>query len=347
MARADAADRKRQEKRAKEAHVFAMEAEVERLNAEADSVGEELESILAATLDVDDYVDLESLRIPQNPPPYPSPELAPFDPGPPIPAPPAPPQLSLPPAPTGLGGLLGRGKYKRACELAKSEHEERMRLWERHCQDLDAQLTQRTQLVQAAYVAQATENNRQLDTLINNLAYGVPEAVDEYVSIVLANSVYPDCLDVGHEFSFDPVTAELKLAVMISPPDTVPNRAAYKYTKSKDEITSKELTVKVKKERYASIVHQVALRSLHEVFEADRRGLIKSISLEVVTETIDPATGNDVRIPFVAVATARDPFEDLNLARVTPDASLSHLGASISKNPHDLVPADTSGIRRA
>jgi len=38
-------------------------------------------------------------------------------------------------------------------------------------------------------------------------------------------------------------------------------------------------------------VHQVALRSFHEVFEADRRGLIRSISLEVGTETIDPATG--------------------------------------------------------
>ena len=43
-----------------------------------------------------------------------------------------------------------------------------------------------------------------------------------------------------------------------------------------------------------------------EVFEADRRGLIKTISLEVGTNSIDPATGRPTYIPFVITAAERE-----------------------------------------
>ncbi|MDQ0850645.1 hypothetical protein QFZ65_002583 [Arthrobacter sp. B3I9] len=71
--------------------------------------------------------------------------------------------------------------------------------------------------------------------------------------------------------------------------------------KASDEITSVALSQKESKDRYAGIVHQVVLRTLHEVFEADRRALIQSIALEVGTQTINPATGNETYIPFAAV----------------------------------------------
>ena len=101
------------------------------------------------------------------------------------------------------------------------------------------------------------------------------------------------------------------------------------------------------KDRYAGAVNQVALRSLHEVFEADRRGLIQSIALQVGTETIDPATGVETYVPFVAVGADRATFMSFDLSSVVPTATLTHLGAAVSKNPHGLAPADLSGIRRA
>ena len=79
-----------------------------------------------------------------------------------------------------------------------------------------------------------------------------------------------------HEFEFDPSTAELRLRVSVPPPSEVPTVKGYKYKKSADEITSTSLSQKECRERYASAVHQVALRSFHEVFESDRRGLIKN-----------------------------------------------------------------------
>ncbi len=75
--------------------------------------------------------------------------------------------------------------------------------------------------------------------------------------------------------------------------------------------------------------------------------MIKTISLEVGTETADPATGLEGYIPFVAAGAERDSFLKLNLANVVPSATLAHLGAVVSKNPFGLVAADASGVRRS
>jgi restriction system protein len=101
------------------------------------------------------------------------------------------------------------------------------------------------------------------------------------------------------------------------------------------------------RERYASAVHQVALRSFHEVFEADRRGLIRTISLEVGTSAVDPATGVRGYIPFVVAAADRESFMAFDLSAVVPALTLERLGGVVSKNPYALASAERAGIRRA
>lgn len=135
--------------------------------------------------------------------------------------------------------------------------------------------------------------------------------------------------------------------MLVPPPDSLPDIKAYKYTKTSDEISSTNLSQKARKDRYTDAVHQVALRSIHEVYEADRRGLIQTISLEVGTETLHPATGLNAYIPFVAVGCERSAFVEFDLSAIVHLATLEHLGASLSKNPFGLVGADTKGVRRS
>ena len=97
------------EKEAKADHVAAMEAEVaERNSALADLYGD-IDNLLAATLCVDDYVDLESLRRTTEHPPFDRSDLE--VPIPPPVAMPEPnePELKLPGPPKGFL-VLGRKK---------------------------------------------------------------------------------------------------------------------------------------------------------------------------------------------------------------------------------------------
>ncbi len=62
--------------------------------------------------------------------------------------------------------------------------------------------------------------------------------------------------------------------------------------KAKDEIAATALPVKTGKDRYAGAVWSVEVRTLHEVFEADRAGKIHSVTLTVGVDRDAPATEN-------------------------------------------------------
>ncbi len=112
------------------------------------------------------------------------------------------------------------------------------------------------------------------------------------------------------------------------------------------EISETLLPKTALKERYSNAVAQVAVRSLHEVFEADRQGIIKTISLAVAVETRNPATGLDETVYLASCAAERESFLAFDLTNVVPAATLTHLNGQLSKNAFELVPIDMSqGVR--
>lgn len=367
-ARASAAEQRAAEKEAKRLQGEARLAEVEALNAQLAELGDQLDSILSATLDVDDYVDLDALRSTANHPPFPRSDLEVPTPDPPTISAPPEPVFVEPEPPTGLGSVFGgKKKHAAAVEAAREKFDVEHQAWQAEAAAVPArqleQLQQREameerrlrelQVARDAYASECqlremevAEANGRLDALIAGLASGSHAAVQEYVGIVLGNSVYPELLSVEHDYRFDPETRELTLTVLLSPPGNLPSEKTYRYVKAKDEITATALAKKDLKERYANVVHQVALRTLHEIFEADRAAQIQTITLEVGTETRDPATGLQRRVVFVGVAAERDSFMAFDLHNVVPAATLEHLGAALSKNPFELVGIDEApGVR--
>lgn len=368
--RASDAERKAAEKRAAQLHVEARQAEADSMNAELAETYAEIDGLLASTLDVDDYVELHDLKTSAQHPPFdpgklgaPAPEVPPL-------VYPAEPVYQEPPAPSSIGGLFGgKKKHQQAVEAARTQHDAQVEAWRRHCakmhEDQEAAKFRRQQAEQQRLAAlaaaedeygqqckqreaEAEARNAELGRLINNLAFDVPEAIEEYVSIVLSNSVYPQAFPVTHEHRFDLSTRELTLTVTVPEPSNLTAVKEYRYVKAKDEITSTALPVKAQKDRYANAVRQVAVRTMHEVFEADRAAKIDSIACTVGVDRIAPATGLPERVPLVAVAADRATFNEFDLANIVPQATLTHLGAAMSKSPFDLTPADTGrsvGVR--
>jgi restriction system protein len=363
---ASARERERLEKEAARLHVESQIAEVGSRNANLVQVFDEIDGILAATLEMDNYIDLESLKITAVNHPR-------FEPGKDGTATPQVPRLVYPPEPayqepSAPGGLFGA--KKRHAELiaqAQAEHERVRREWyekntamynahiaeAQRREEVERRRLERLSATEAQYKlecqqreAEAEARNQELDKLINNLAFDVGSAIHEYIGIVLSNSVYPDAFPVSHDHEFDLSSRELRLTVTVPQPSDVPAVKEYKYVKAKDEITATLLPLKARKDRYAGAVYQVAVRILHEIFEADRGGKIHSIALTLGTEALSPATGLSDAIPLVIVAADRETFSRFDLTNVVPRATLDHLGAAMSKSPFDLTPADTShGVR--
>ena len=89
---------------------------------------------------------------------------------------------------------------------------------------------------------------------------------------------------------------------------------------------------------YKSVVAQVALRTIHELFEADRGGIVETVVLNGHVETVNSATGKAERLCLVTVRTTRDVFMDRDFSQVDPVACLLDLSASLSRSPSELVP---------
>jgi restriction system protein len=341
-------------------------AEAESLNAGLAQSREEIDGMLAAALAVDDFVDLEALKVTKV-------DHPPFEPGPiGVPAPLLPQPVYLPEPvyrePPSPGGVFGvKKKHAELIARARADYDRARREWHdkntamhsahvaamRHREEAERQRLAQLLAADARYraechqrEAEAEARNRAVTKLINDLAFDVEAAIREYVGIVLSNSVYPEAFPVDHDHDFDLATREMRLLVTVPPPSAVSAVKEYRYVKTKDEITSSALPAKAQKDRYAGAVTQVALRTLHEIFEADRGGKIHSIALTVGTEALSPATGLRETVPLVIAAADRGTFRRFDLSNVVPQATLEHLGATVSRSPFDLAPADTSrGVR--
>lgn len=356
---ADERDRKAYEKAVKAAHAAAQQADVDRMNSEIDAVFDDLEGLLAATIDVDDHIDLETLRKPLGTTPFDMPNLELPLVLPKRPEHPPEPKYVEPATPKGFFGK--KRKLEEARAIARQTHETQKADWARRIAALEARHANELVAYEKAeaerietltkeknrFRQELEDHNQSIEQFITNLSYGDAEAVQEYISLVVENSTYPDHFEITHEFSFAPETAELRMSVTVPAPGSFPAIKAYKYVKTSDEIREVPMTQAEINKRYTSVLHQVAIRSLHEVFEADRRGLIQTIALEVGTKARRPATGRLDFLPFVGVSAERDSFMKFDLSGLVPLATLKHLGAAISKDPIALVAVDVTGVRKS
>ncbi|MCR6490882.1 hypothetical protein [Cellulomonas sp. P24] len=368
VSRASLADQKTAEREAARLYTEYKLAKVASLNSDLARVYGEIDGLLAWTLEVDDHIDLESLRSTAEHPPFDAGVLANPTPAMPELVYPTEPAYVEPSGPSALGAAFGgKKRHQEAVERARSGYEAARLKWHEEATALHAAYVaaqarregvERRRITslaaaESAYAeacrqreAEVEARNQELDTFVNELAFDVESAIQQYVGIVLSNSVYPEAFPVRHDYQFTLDTRELTLTVTVPEPPTLPAVKEYKYVKAKDLIAATPLPVKAQKDRYAGAVWQVAVRTLHEVFEADRAGKVHSIALTVGVDRIAPATGRPESVPLVIVSADRESFSNFDLEKVVPQATLAHLGAAVSKSPFDVTPADTSrGVR--
>ena len=178
----------------------------------------------------------------------------------------------------------------------------------------------------------------QVDDFAGGVAASEPDALVDYFGLVLNASRYPETSPRRHRLAYVPDSRQLVVEFELPGLDVVPVERAFRYVKARDEITSTSLPAKDRKARYASVLAQVSLRTVHELFEADRTRAVDSVVFNGIVDSIDPRTGQPVQPCLITLRTTRTAFEELDLGLVDPEACLRHLNASVSKSPTELAP---------
>lgn len=330
--RASASD----ERERKRLYAESRSADVDAQNETLDGMVSELQTLLLATLTVDDHIDFETLK--QHP------HLPPFDPGDLARDEPEPDPSRYTAVPlSGAKRLVPGAKAKHQADFAEAQ-----RYYQQACQEHAARREQRLERWRQAHAehaariadlaSQAERHNTEIDAFRRDFEAGDPDAVVNYFDLVLQASTYPESFPRRARLAYVPESKQLVVEHQLPDLSVIPTVRAYKYVKTRDEVSSTARPATHMRALYTRVVAQVALRTLHELIEADRLCLAESIVYNGIVHTVDGATGRPIRPMLVSLRTTRDTFLELDLARVDAIACLQHLGASFSKSPAELAP---------
>lgn len=324
----------RNEKERKRLYLEGRVRETEALNRELEGTVDSLGSLLARTLKVDDYIDLSLLKSTFNEPRF-DPKGLDAE----IPSPTA---VEIP-KPGAIAGLLpgAKAKYEKAVSEAAETHDQEVSDWQAEEDRRNAELTLAESSHADRVLKQKTEieqANAQIDDFDARLNAGEPTAIVDYLGMVLDRSRYPEGFPGGHKLAYVPESKQAVVEHDLPTFDVVPDEKEFKYIKSRDEIKASARPESQRKALYSNVIAEVCLRTVHELFEADRRGHVDTVVYNGMVESIDKRTGNMARVCVVSLRTTRDTFEALHLGQVDPEECLRGLNAGVSRKPSELAP---------
>jgi restriction system protein len=164
------------------------------------------------------------------------------------------------------------------------------------------------------------KNNESVQRFRRDYERGVVEAIEQYVSLVLAASSLPDGITREVVVKYVPAERALLIEATLPTLSDMPTVTEYRYISTRRVTEEKAMKEKDRANLYDQVITQLALRTMHEIFEGDYARHCDSLTLNGVISDIDAATGRDYSASILSVQASRDEFLAIDLSRVDPAA---------------------------
>lgn len=188
-----------------------------------------------------------------------------------------------------------------------------------------------------AFLTRRKERNAAIDRRKQQYLDKEPGAIVDYCELVLSNSEYPDYFPQDFRLDYNPETSILVIDYSLPSPEDLPKLKEVKYVQTRNEFVEKFYPQSVLNKRYDSVIYQVVLRTIHELYDSDTAKAIDSVVFNGWVESADKATGQVVKACIVSVQASRQEFSSLNLAAVDPKACFQKLKGVGSSKLHGLA----------
>lgn len=301
-------------------------AQVEEENRHLDQIVEALKSILKTGLSRNPLIDVNNL--------YQRPTDSDLDSDPELKIPPEPQTEDFIPTPPGRVAMLFPWVKSAFEARARAGADRLSRARAAH----EAAMAKRKNALDALQ-AKAFAHNRDIDQLKEGLASGESEAIVTFCEMVLDHSEYPagfpSLYRIAHSIESKLLVVEMQLPTL---DDVIPKIEKYKYIKSTKKLSSVAKPEKVRHSLYTDSIAQAVLRCIYEVYTATNSTTVEVVALNGFVDTLDPATGHQIKPYLISLRVTRDEFDQIALRNVEPQACLARLRASVSRSPSELIP---------
>ncbi len=221
-------------------------------------------------------------------------------------------------------------KWRTAEEKAERIESERGSRLDRHNAAFGRQLDN--------YKRRCQEQDERVDDLRRRWQAGDREAVEEHAELVLNASEYPDWMKTDFSLAYDPSNGMLVVNFELPTTDAIPTLREITYVASRDEFKEKYITDSQGKKLYDSVLYQTALRTLHELFEADRVNVVTMTTFNGWVTSVNLGTGQTARKCILSVQTSKESFGEIDLSRVNPKICFKGLKGIAASSLSELAP---------
>ena len=193
---------------------------------------------------------------------------------------------------------------------------------------------------QQAEQARREEWERRNDDILSfkrALAAREHSAVLKYFKLVFDKTLKgePDALSA--EVGYSPESMHLVVDLELPEFSVIPEESGFKYVKSGDRIAPVARPIAKRKTLYSYLISQIALKCVDTIFRSDTEGVVECLTLNGMLDTVDPATGRQIRICLLSLRVDSNTLRGLNLRLVQPEHCLRSLKASVSRAPTELM----------
>jgi restriction system protein len=154
----------------------------------------------------------------------------------------------------------------------------------------------------------------------------------------LSGSRLPGYLSIRRTAEVDARSKSVVVDVHLPRPSDVPAVVEYRFAKKADKVQPVTMKPRQHDELYDSVVKQLVLRTLHEVFQASTTEQVEAAVVNGWVAGTDSATGHATRTCVVSVSATRDQFAGLKLEQVDPSACVRNLKGLVAGPLAQLAP---------
>lgn len=216
------------------------------MTEKVEKINNELMSLIAHTLKIDDRLDWDKKIITENYEDF----MYPF-----------PPQKKQPEEETGFMKIFS---MKSAEERANEEFEREMT---KYISDKKNAI-RKYMIEREKFNLRKRKNNAEIKRLKKSFENGEKSAIEQYSRIILANSEYPENFKPDNKISYSPYTKTLTLNLLFCGFENFPDIMRYKCVIENKSVTEVRFAPEEKYRRYEKAILASGLRSVHELFEA-------------------------------------------------------------------------------
>jgi len=183
------------------------------------------------------------------------------------------------------------------------------------------------------YLEKQGELNDFVDQLKFAYETGKPHGIEGYVRLVLAKSAYPGGVEKDFEVLYDKTGHTVIVNYLLPDINDLPSTTEYEYRAESDEIAPVEMETIELWDFYRSVLVQIAVRTIYEIFRSDYRKMIGNVGFNGWLISGGETGDREHAWSLITCKASRENYDKMDPEKGSPEEIFRELKGVMAKSP--------------